>query len=245
MNGAPTEMKEIPKRENVFRMFDRIASRYDLLNRLLSFRQDVIWRNKVVALLPQKENLSVLDLATGTGDLILTIAEKSPQFKSGVGLDMAGEMLKYAVLKTDEKKLSNSISYVRGDAVTIPFANNTFDAVTISFGIRNVIDVSKSLKEMYRILDKNGKALILEFSLPHNKIVKTAYLFYFRHILPFIGGIISGDSYAYKYLNQTVETFPYGKEFCTLMEKAGFSIVSEHRLTFGIATIYEGVKHDA
>lgn len=243
MNEAPTEMKEIPKRDNVFRMFDRIASRYDLLNRLLSFRQDVIWRNKVVALLPQKENLSVLDLATGTGDLILTIAEKSSHFKFGVGLDMAGEMLKYAVIKTDEKMLSDSISYVRGDAVNIPFDSESFDSVTIAFGIRNVIDVSKSLEEMFRILNKNGKALILEFSLPQNKLVKSAYLFYFRHILPFIGGIISGDSYAYKYLNQTVETFPYGKEFCTLMEKAGFSTVSEHRLTFGIATIYEGVKN--
>ena len=242
MKELPADIQKEPKRENVYRMFDRIASRYDLLNRLLSFRQDVAWRNKVVSLLPEKENLSVLDLATGTGDLILSMSEKSSYFKSGVGLDMAGEMLKYAVIKAQEKNLSQNISFVRGDAVYIPFENNSFDAVSIAFGIRNVVDVQKSLQEMYRILTQNGKALILEFSLPQNRLVKAGYLFYFRHILPFIGGIISGDSYAYKYLNQTVESFPYGKEFCTLMEKAGFSIVSEHRLTFGIATIYEGVK---
>lgn len=242
MKEMSTKLQKEPKRENVYRMFDRIASRYDLLNRLLSFRQDVVWRNKVVSLLPQKENLSVLDLATGTGDLILSMAEKSQNFSSGVGLDMAGEMLKYAVIKSQEKNCTDKLSFVRSDAVNIPFDNNSFDAVSIAFGIRNVVDVQKSLEEMYRILNKNGKVLILEFSLPSNKIVKVGYLFYFRHILPIVGGIISGDRYAYKYLNQTVETFPYGKEFCKLMEKAGFSTVSEHRLTFGIATIYEGIK---
>ncbi len=241
MKELSTELSKEPKRENVYKMFDRIASRYDLLNRLLSFRQDVIWRNKVVALLPEKENLSVLDLATGTGDLLLSMAEKSTYFTTGVGLDMSGEMLKFAIMKSQEKNTKN-LSFVRSDAVSIPFADNSFDTVSIAFGIRNVVDVQKSLQEMYRILTKEGKALILEFSLPKNKVVKAGYLFYFRHILPIIGGMISGDSYAYKYLNQTVESFPYGKEFCTLMEKAGFSSVSEHRLTFGIATIYEGVK---
>ena len=241
MKELSTKLPKEPKRENVYRMFDRIANRYDLLNRLLSFRQDVAWRKKVVSLLPKKENLSVLDLATGTGDLILSMTESS-YFSSGVGLDMSGEMLKYAVIKSQEKKSFENISFVRGDAVHIPFENNSFDTVSIAFGIRNVVDVQKSLQEMHRILTQNGKALILEFSLPKNRLVKAGYLFYFRHILPFIGGIISGDSYAYKYLNQTVESFPYGKEFCTLMEKAGFTTVSEHRLTFGIATIYEGVK---
>ncbi len=242
MKELSTKLPKEPKRENVYRMFDRIANRYDLLNRLLSFRQDVAWRNKVVSLLPEKEYLSVLDLATGTGDLILSMAEKSSHFASGVGLDMSGEMLKYAVIKYQDKNNSDNISFVRGDAVHIPFENNSFDAVSIAFGIRNVVDVQKSLQEKHRILTQNGKVLILEFSLPKNRLVKAGYLFYFRHILPFIGGIISGDSYAYKYLNQTVESFPYGKEFCILMEKAGFSTVSEHRLTFGIATIYEGVK---
>ena len=236
------KQSEQPKRENVYQMFDRIANRYDLLNRLLSFRQDVVWRKKVASLLPKKENISVLDLATGTGDLLLSMNDYSQNLKYGVGLDMAGEMLKYAVIKTDDKKLSEKLSFVRGDAVNIPFAESTFDAVTIAFGIRNVVDVDKSLSEMYRILSKNGKALILEFSLPKNRLIKAGYLFYFRHILPRVGGIISGDSYAYRYLNQTVETFPYGKEFCHLMEKAGFSNVQEHRLTFGIATIYEGER---
>ena len=231
-----------PERENVYRMFDRIAGRYDLLNRLLSFRQDVAWRKKVAALLPQKDQLAVLDLATGTGDLLLSMQQHAPRITSGVGLDMAGEMLKYALFKTKEKNLSDTLTYIRGDAVNIPFADHSFDAVTIAFGIRNVTDVLKSLGEMFRILSDDGKALILEFSLPRNRLVRAGYLFYFRHILPLVGGLISGDSYAYRYLNKTVETFPYGKEFCILMENAGFSDVKEHRMTFGIATIYEGRK---
>ena len=243
MKELSTDIPKEPKRENVHKMFDRIANRYDLLNRLLSFRQDVAWRNKVVSLLPKKENLSVLDLATGTGDLLLSMAEKSDNLTNGVGLDMSSGMLKYAVIKAKEQKSPKKLSFIRGDAVHIPFADHSFDVVSIAFGIRNVVDVQESLNEMNRVLDKNGKALILEFSLPQNKIVKVGYLFYFRYILPIVGGLISGDSYAYTYLNKTVETFPYGKDFCDLMEKAGFTTVSEHRLTFGIATIYEGVKN--
>lgn len=242
MEQKPVNNQTIPKRENVHKMFDRIAGRYDLLNHLLSFRQDVRWRKKVAALLPKKENIAVLDLATGTGDLLLSMKKYRSDMQTGVGLDMAGEMLKFAVKKTDDKQLSESLSFVRGDAVNIPFADNSFDAVTIAFGIRNVVDVSKSLSEMYRILSDKGKALILEFSLPKNRLVKAGYLFYFRHILPKVGGFISGDSYAYSYLNRTVETFPYGEEFCQLMENSGFKNVQEHRLTFGIATIYEGER---
>lgn len=231
-----------PERKDVHLMFDRISSRYDLLNRLLSMRRDVAWRKKVAELLPAGENLAVLDLATGTGDLILSLFENSERIKYGVGLDMAAKMLLIAQTKVASEGREKQIELIRSDATELPIGDNQFAAVTIAFGIRNVTDVNRSLREMHRILEKNGKALILEFSLPKNRLVKFGYLFYFRHILPAIGSLISGDGFAYRYLNKTVETFPYGQQFCQLMEKAGFGDVKEHRMTFGIATIYEGTK---
>ena len=232
-----------PPREDVHKMFDRISSRYDLLNRLLSFRRDIIWRKKLAELLPQRENLKILDLATGTGDVLFSLIQNNSHIISGVGLDMASEMLKLAQIKINKNSLQYKLFLIRGDATNIPFDDNSFDATTIAFGIRNVINVNQSLSEMFRVLTPNGKALILEFSLPKNKFVKSLYLFYFRRILPLIGGVISGDSYAYRYLNQTVETFPYGDDFCELMRKAGFDSVRQHPMTFGIATIYEGMKN--
>lgn len=231
------ELKE-PERKDVHLMFDRISGRYDFLNRLLSMRRDVAWRKKLSKLIPDMKSKSLLDLATGTGDILLSISKYKKQKFFGVGLDMAAEMLSIAVKKSDKQ-----FSYVRADACYIPFEDKSFDYTTISFGIRNVPDVPKALGEMYRILDDDGRAYILEFSLPQNAIIRSFYLLYFRHILPTVGKIISGDAVAYRYLNQTVETFYYGKEFCKLMENAGFKRVVEHRLTFGVATIYEGFKN--
>lgn len=231
-----------PNRTDVHKMFDRISARYDLLNRLLSFRRDIIWRKKLAELLPQKNNLKILDLATGTGDVLLSVVANNQQIDFGVGVDMASEMLKLAKLKIDKYRLANKLFLVRGDAIKIPFDDNSFDVTTIAFGIRNVVDVELSLKEMYRVLNPSGKTLILEFSLPKSRMVKSLYLFYFRRILPVLGWIISGDSYAYKYLNQTVETFPYGEDFCELLKKAGFGSVKQHPMTLGIATVYEGTK---
>lgn len=230
-----------PPREDVYKMFDRISGRYDLLNRLLSFRRDVAWRKKLLKLLPNRENLKILDLATGTGDVLLTLVENN-NVVSGVGLDMAPKMLKLAKLKISKNNLQDKLSLIHGDAVNIPFDDSSFDVVTIAFGIRNVTNVNQSLSEMYRVLSENSKALILEFSLPKSRLIKSFYLFYFRKILPFIGGIISGDSYAYKYLNQTVESFPYGEDFCELMRNAGFKTVKQYQLTSGIVSIYEGIK---
>ncbi|RMF60071.1 MAG: bifunctional demethylmenaquinone methyltransferase/2-methoxy-6-polyprenyl-1,4-benzoquinol methylase UbiE [Calditrichaeota bacterium] len=232
----------IPPRTAVWRMFDRIAHRYDLLNRLLSFRQDVVWRKRVVNFLPERNQLHVLDLATGTGDLLIALQENSTRVASGVGIDLAEKMLEIGREKLRKKSLDERLTLQKGDAMAIPFPENTFDVVTIAFGIRNVEDVEKSLKEMYRVLKNKGRVLILEFSLPENRIFRAIYLFYFRNILPRIGGWISGDSTAYRYLNRTVETFPYGKEFCRLLQSAGFKEVSFTPLTFGIATIYQGDK---
>jgi demethylmenaquinone methyltransferase/2-methoxy-6-polyprenyl-1,4-benzoquinol methylase len=223
-------------------MFDRIAPRYDLLNRLLSFGRDVAWRKQVSRYLPNRPELAVLDLATGTGDLLISLYKESGRVTSGVGMDLAEKMLELARKKIAAKNLDNILSVALGDAKQIPSAENSFDVVTIAFGIRNVDPVEKALSEMYRILKPGGRALILEFSLPENFLMRRLYLLYFRYVLPAVGAVISGDSYAYRYLNRTVETFPYGEDFCRLMKLAGFNDVKAHRLTFGVATIYEGSR---
>lgn len=225
-----------------FKMFDRIAHRYDLLNRLLSMGTDVRWRRKLNRRVPAGEKLRVLDLATGTADVLIAMNGACPQVASGVGLDMSGGMLHYGREKLIRLGLDRKFRLVRGDATCLGLESSQFDAVTISFGIRNVIDVPQGLREMRRILKPGGRALILEFSLPSNRLFRALYLFYFRNILPRIGALISGDSYAYRYLNETVETFPYGEVFCQLMRDAGFEAVTATPLTFGIASLYQGER---
>ncbi len=225
-------------------MFDRIAHRYDLLNRLLSMRQDVAWRKKLTRYLPDYQPLWLLDLATGTGDVAITLLRHSSRVNRALGIDMSEKMLEEGRAKLEKLQLTESIRLQTGDATALEMDDNTFDVTTIAFGIRNVMDPSVSLKEMIRVLKPGGRSLILEFSLPENALMRKLYLFYFRHVLPRIGALISGDSYAYNYLNQTVETFPYGRAFCRLMEEAGFRNVIAHPLTFGIATIYQGDKPD-
>ena len=233
-------MIESPSRNESWRIFDRIAHRYDLLNRLLSFGRDIAWRKKVARLLPERDNLTLLDLATGTADLLFSLCENGTRIGSAVGLDMSAEMLTLAGTKLQKKQPSQPCLFLRSDAQSLPFPDRSFDVVTIAFGIRNIPDVNLALREMTRILKPGGRAIVLEFSLPRNTFVRSGYLFYFRHILPRIGGLISGDSKAYKYLNETVETFPYGRDFCDLMEQAGMNDVNSYTLTFGVATIYTG-----
>ncbi len=224
-------------RLDVWRMFDRIAPRYDLLNRLLSMRRDVVWRKEMARQLPEGHALRLLDLATGTADVLLSMMRNTSNITSGVGLDMSHQML----VRGKPKIASDSrLALMRSDATCIALPNRTFDAVTISFGIRNVLDVSAGLREMHRVLKPGGRALILEFSLPANALIRWGYLLYFRNVLPIVGGMISGDARAYRYLNETVETFPYGEAFCALMRDAGLVDVQAKPLTFGIATLYRG-----
>lgn len=229
-------------KKNSWQIFDRIAPRYDFLNRLLSFRRDVAWRNKLSDYLPQGEALRVLDLATGTADVLLSLFSTSRRVKSGVGIDRSEKMLEIGRAKIRQRGLQDAILLVNADATGIPFPPESFHAVTMAFGIRNVADVPAALEELFRVLKPDGRALILEFSLPENALFRKLYLFYFRHILPLLGGIISGDYPAYRYLNRTVETFPYGQHFCELLENAGFLNVGYHPLSQGIATIYQGDK---
>ncbi len=237
-----SQAEKSPSRQDVYRMFDRIARRYDLVNRLLSLGQDIRWRKKLAELLPDRQSQSVLDLATGTGDVLLSLVKYSKKIRCGIGLDMSARMLEVARRKLPGSAISENLSLVRADATNIPCSDNSFDVVTMAFGIRNVTDVKKSLSEMHRVLNQSGKVLILEFSLPPNSLIRKLHLFYLRHLLPAIGGLISGDKEAYQYLNTTIESFPYGSEFLKLLDEVGFKSTRAHPLTFGVATIYEGLK---
>jgi len=223
-------------------MFDRVAHRYDFLNRVLSLGIDRFWRKKMTSLLPNGNNLKVLDLATGTADQLLFLFETSDKLESGVGMDLAERMLEIGRQKIRKRSLSRVLTLKTGDATVIPAESNHFDVVTISFGIRNVLNVGQTLQDMHRVLKPGGRVLILEFSLPHSTFIRAGYLLYLRHVLPRIGAFISGDPYAYRYLNETIETFPHGKSFCTLMENAGFVHSIDHPVSLGIATVYQGDK---
>lgn len=231
-----------PSRADVWKMFDRVARRYDFLNRLLSLGVDRIWRTKMAAFLPPGRDLHILDLATGTADQLLFLFEQTNSPGSGVGMDLAEKMLEIGRRKVAGRGLSEAISLKTGNAMDIPAKDNAFDAVTMSFGIRNMTDPSRALREMHRVLKPGGRVLILEFSIPGNRFFHTGYLLYLRHILPRIGAFFSGDAHAYRYLNRTIETFPEGEAFCKLLKDAGFASTSMHPLTFGIATIYQGDK---
>lgn len=229
------------QRENA-QMFDRIAHRYDFLNRLLSLRRDVVWRRRLIDHLPTGSQLHLLDVATGTGDLLLSLAEHSGRIGCGVGLDLAGRMLQIAKGKFENSSQHDRISLILGDGGLMPFPDDCFDVVTIGFGIRNFADTMVGLREFHRVLKPGGRLLVLEFSLPANRIYYYGYLAYFRFVLPIIGRLLSGDATAYRHLNRSVESFPYGQEFCELMTQAGLIDVSVMPLTFGLASIYRGDK---
>ena len=237
---SPTQT--IPSKSESWRMFDTISPRYDFLNHFLSFGLDRCWRRKLVNFLPAKENQRLLDLATGTADTILTFFQNTTKISSAVGIDLADKMLEIGRLKVEKKGLQNKITLNHADASQIPFETQSFDVVSMTFGIRNVIDPVIVLKEMHRVLKTAGRVLILEFSLPANPIVRIKHLFYLRYVVPFVGWIFSGNYHAYRYLKLTIEEFPYGEKFCRLMTQAGFQSVKAHPLFFGVATIYQGDK---
>lgn len=239
----PTGQKEFDESsgDGVRQMFDRIAPRYDFLNHILSLKRDVSWRRRLARSLPPGDNLNLLDLATGTADQLLSLC-RTEQVGRGIGLDPSEEMLTFGRRKIAAAGLDNILELKRGCAEKLPFEDSLFDAVTISFGIRNVSDVGRALSEAFRVLEPGGRLLILEFSIPSSRIIRTVHLWYLRHILPRIGGMLSGDREAYIYLNRTIESFPYGSAFCDLLHKAGFETISASPLTFGITTLYLGDK---
>ena len=225
-----------------WQMFNDISLKYDLLNNLLSFGLHNLWKKKLATHLSSKRGQRILDLATGTADVIISFLTNNPNVESGIGMDMAEKMLDVGRKKIAHRGLAEKIKLKHGDANQIPFEDQSFDGVSISFGIRNVEDPSQVLREMHRTLKSEGRGLVLEFSFPNNKILKAFHLFYLRTVVPCIGWIFSGHYKAYKYLNQTIETFPYGDDFCQLMSNVGFKNVKANPLLFGVATIYQGDK---
>ena len=219
-------------------MFDKIAPRYDLLNRLLSGGVDQIWRRKAIALLRKTRPRSILDVATGTADLAIMVARLDPD--RIVGVDIAEEMLEIGRRKIRRKGLSDLIELRFGDAEKLPFSDNQFDAVLVGFGVRNFEDLPEGLTQMHRVLKSGGTLIVLEFSRPTAFPITQLYGFYGSRILPLIGKIVSGDEGAYTYLPDSIAAFPDGEDFLNVMRSVGFSGVRQHRLTFGIASIYFG-----
>jgi demethylmenaquinone methyltransferase/2-methoxy-6-polyprenyl-1,4-benzoquinol methylase len=241
-NIDDTEKINILNKDKSYKIFDSIYLNYDFLNKILSFGQDILWRNKLVKIPKKQEKQVFLDLATGTGDILYTFLKKREDVTYAIGLDKSINMLKIAKNKSKKKTLTRQFSFLRGDANQIPTEDGTFDFATMAFGIRNITNPKIALRDIKRVLKSGGKVLILEFSLPPNRFFKFFFLFYLRNIVPLVGRIISGDKYAYKYLNETIKTFPYGESFCKIMEDSGFSNITFKPLTFGIATIYQGDK---
>lgn len=239
-NVTPYKDSNQGKKAQVTQMFDTISENYDGLNRVISFGNDVRWRKKVVAIVNASSPDSILDIATGTGDLAIALTQTKA--KNIVGLDISPGMLAIGKKKVMEKDLSGRVSMVVGDSEDLPFGGGKFDAVTVAFGVRNFEDLEKGLSEIYRVLRPGGILVVLETSVPSNPIYKFGYYVYSRNILPLIGKLFSRDRAAYSYLSESAAVFPHGQDFNNILGKTGF-IGMEHRpQTFGVASIYVATK---
>lgn len=236
----PYKNSDLSKKVQVAKMFDNISEKYDFLNHFLSLGIDVGWRKKVVKLIEKQNPESILDIATGTGDLAIMMANLKA--KKIVGLDLSEGMLAVGKEKIAAKKLDNLISMVQGDSENLPFNDNHFDAITVAFGVRNFENLDKGLAEILRVLKPKGKLVILEFSKPQGFIIKSLYGFYSNYILPLFGKLISKDKSAYTYLPESVAAFPYGDAFNEILKNIGFKAIENQPVSFGIATIYAASK---
>lgn len=221
-------------------MFDTISKEYDGLNRVISFGIDVKWRNKVVAMVAKTNPETVLDIATGTGDLAISLAKTNA--KSIVGLDISDGMLEVGRQKIKTKNLDGIIKMVIGDSENLPFETNSFDAITVAFGVRNFENLEKGLSEILRVLKPNGIFVILETSVPTNPVCKLGYNLYTKYMLPTIGKLFSKDKVAYRYLSESASKFPYGEALNNILRKIGFIHVEDLPQTLGAATIYKASK---
>ncbi len=230
---------EASKKSEVEDMFDNIAPKYDLLNHVLSMKIDVAWRNTLVKWMKKDGVKKVLDVATGTGDLAIAV-HKGTQAEV-VGLDLSQQMLNVGLIKIKKLNLDGRISMQKGDAENLPFEDNSFDAVSVAFGVRNFENLNKGLAELRRVVKENQSVYILEFSKVEG-FLGPFYMFYFRNILPRIGKLISKDHRAYSYLPDSVNAFPYGEKMKTILLETGFKNVEFKKLSLGIATIYKATK---
>ena len=239
----PDESAKTGKKEQVAQMFDDISSHYDFLNHFLSLGIDIRWRKKLIRKMLKESPRHVLDVATGTGDLAI-MAAKGKKFtpESITGIDISEGMLDIGRKKLKDQGLSDKITLEYGDSENMPFKDNTFDAVSVAFGVRNFENLEKGIKELNRVTAKDGKLYILEFSQPKRFPFKHLYNFYFNYVLPFIGRTVSKHKKAYSYLPESVSAFPSGNEFAEKLKKAGFREVTCKNLTFGISTLYTATK---
>lgn len=223
-------------------MFDSIAWRYDFLNHFLSFGTDKLWRRKAIRIISNhKQHPLILDVATGTGDLAIAAMKLDPEKVAGI--DISSGMLEIGKEKIRKLGLSSRIELLVGDSEDIPFPDNTFDVCMVAFGVRNFTNPLKGLSEMMRVLKESGMIMVLEFSKPEQFPFRTVYKFYFRRVLPVLGRFFSGSKGAYTYLPESVMKFPDNENFMKLMRTAGFTDVSQKKLTGGVASIYTGFRN--
>lgn len=240
MTVIPYKNKEGSKKEQVATMFNNISAKYDFLNHFLSLGIDILWRKKAIRLLKDAQPKVILDIATGTGDFALEALKLNPE--KVVGIDISEGMLNVGREKMKAKGVDHIIELHLGDSENLPFEDATFDAYTVGFGVRNFEHLEKGLAEMLRVLKPNGRAVILEFSKPKNFPIKQLYNFYFNNILPGIGKLVSKDNAAYTYLPESVNAFPDGQDFVSILDKLGYKNPKAIPLMFGIASIYTATK---
>lgn len=236
----PDAASNLNKKAQVADMFDSIAGKYDFLNHFLSLGIDKGWRKKAIKEISVVHPTRILDIATGTGDLAIAASKIKPQ--KIVGVDISEGMLEVGKKKISTLHLDHIISLQKGDSENLEFENNSFDAITCAYGVRNFENLTAGLKEMNRVLKPGGKVAILEFSHPKNFPVKQLYQFYFRFILPTLGKMVSKHNSAYTYLPESVMAFPEGKKFCSILAECGFKNAKANPLTFGITTLYTAEK---
>lgn len=237
---TPYKNSELSKKEQVSEMFDNVSHNYDFLNRMMTLGIDMKWRKKVVQIVKERNPETVLDIATGTGDFAIMLSKLNP--KKIVGLDLSKGMLEIGIEKVKNKKLDNLIEMVLGDSENLPFEDNSFDAITVGFGVRNFEDLDKGLQEIHRVLKPSGIFVVLETSQPDNYVIKKIFNFYSKYIIPTIGKLFSKDKKAYTYLPESAAAFPYGIMFNNILEKNGFNNATNKPLTFGAASIYTATK---
>lgn len=241
VKATPYNISGKSKSEEVELMFNNIAPKYDFLNNLLSLGIDKLWRKRVVKMIGKLNASNVLDVATGTAELAIAIGKGNPNLRI-TGIDISQGMLDIGKKKLQDLKLNSNIELLKADSEKLPFNNNTFDVVTVAFGVRNFEHLEDGLKEIFRVLKNNGTFIVLEFSKPSSFPMKQLFGFYFKVILPFIGNKISKDSRAYSYLPESVSVFPEGKNFTDILDKCNFKGSKVIRLSGGIASIYTAKK---
>ena len=237
---TPYQDSDLGKKEQVTKMFDTISENYDGLNRVISFGIDIKWRKRVVAILKNKKPEILLDIATGTGDLAINLVQTGA--RKIIGLDISPGMLEVGKKKVLDKHMEKTIEMIEGDSENLPFEDNTFDAVTVAFGVRNFETLEKGLFEIHRVLKPKGTFVVLETSVPTKTPYKQGYHFYTKNILPRIGKLFSKDDSAYAYLSESASVFPHGENFNNILRKIGFIDVVNKPQTFGVASIYVATK---